>query len=51
MRAADFHAVIGKKVLDTDDFAALARRAGELDISTAFIKRRLSGAGTKSALN
>ena len=50
-RAADFHAVIGKKPLETEDFAALARRAGELDVFTAFLKRRIGGAGTAAVIN
>ena len=50
-RAADFHAVVGKKPLKTEDFAALARRAGELDVFTAFLKRRIGGAGTAAVIN
>jgi tetratricopeptide (TPR) repeat protein len=50
-RAAEFHAMIGKKALETEDFALLARRAGELDIFTSFLKRRQVATGTKSAIN
>ena len=49
--ATDFHAVIGKKPLKTEDFAALARRAGEIDVFTAFLKRRIGGAGTAAVVN
>ena len=50
-RAADFQAVIGEKPLQTKDFATLARRAGEIDVFTAFLKRRIGGAGTAAVIN
>jgi tetratricopeptide (TPR) repeat protein len=48
-RAAAFAAVVGRKPLDTDDFAELARHATQLDSFTTFMNERPMGAGPAAA--
>lgn len=43
-RAAAFDAVVGRKPVDTEDYAVLARQAAELDTFTAFMKKSDAGA-------